>query len=85
MLYDVKIVIGAEMGITTTKINNFNLLINKFYYLLIKLSNYSIQINLHIQRGNNERQKGGESKGQMKALGMINTMPRGKKYRKYVK
>jgi len=52
------------MGITTTKINNFNLLINKFYYFLIKLSNYSIQSNLHIQRGNQARQKGGDSNGQ---------------------
>jgi len=63
------------MGITTTKINTFNLLINKFYYLLIKLSNYSIQINLHIQKGNNERQKGGESNGHLKTLGKVKTMP----------
>ncbi len=54
------------MGITTTKINNFNLLINKFYYLLIKLSNYSIQINLHMYRGNNERQEGGDAIGENK-------------------
>jgi len=54
------------MGITTTKINNFNLLINKFYYLLIKLPNYSIQINLHMQRGNNERQEGGDAIGENK-------------------
>jgi len=63
------------MGVTTTKINNFNLLINKFYYLLIKLSNYSIQINLHIQRNNNERQEGGDANGQLKALGKVKTMP----------
>jgi len=63
------------MGITTTKINNFNLLINKFYYLLIKLSNYSIQINLHIQWGNNERQERGESNGHLKTLVKVKTMP----------
>ncbi len=63
------------MEITTTKINTFNLLIYKFYYLLIKLSNYSIQSNLHTQSGNNERQEGGDANGQLKALGKVKTMP----------
>ncbi len=40
------------MGITTTKINNFNLLINKFYSLLIKLSKSSTQFKvIFIYRG----------------------------------
>jgi len=40
------------MGVTTIKINNFNLLINKFYYLLIKLSKSFIQFKLiYIYRG----------------------------------
>jgi len=64
------------MEITTTKINNFNLLINKFYYLLIKLSKFYTQFKvIFIYRGvTRQGRKRGDFNGHLKALGKVKTM-----------